>query len=229
MLLLLFPQGVAAAYSLSADSGTLTLSGQDATLTYVPIASTAAPQTGGSVLAGGASAGRKRRTSGSWVRIDEESTPQERAAKDAALEARLAEEAYQRKTAEREAARLAAERAEAERLANLRHFTLHATGAELRVTKKRSHKLIANRSTRAGERFLHIRPTAAQMVRTYRLEAIGGAVFLQPGTASVTHRDPVQALRVATEQTLAELRATQAQLKRLKDDNDAMQLLLLAA
>ncbi len=249
MLVLLWPQGAAGVYTLSAEAGALTLSGQDATLTYTPNAppvEVGVPG-GGSVLARGGRRGRRAgsgqhvtHTSGpsygtKWVQV-EELTEEERAAKDAMLEARLAEEAYQRAREAREAARLEAERREAERIANLRHFKVRATGLELRLTKKRSQSLKVTRTLAAGERFLHIRPTAATFARTYRLDAQGATLGLKFGQAGMKHRDAVQTIAHRQEQTqaqmaaaLEELRATQAQLKRLKDDNDAMQLLLLAA
>ena len=109
-------------------------------------------------------------------------------------------------------------------------------GAELHVTKKRSHKLNATRHLKAGERFLHIRPTAARFARTYRLEAQGATLGMKFGQVGIKHRDAVASIAWRQEQTneqmaavLAELNATKTQLKRLKDDNDAMQLLLLAA
>jgi hypothetical protein len=228
MLLLLFNSAELAAYSLSAESGTLTLSAPDPTLTYVPVPPH--PQTGGSVLARG---GRRGRRSGSgqhvthtsgpstfgtrWVQV-EELTPEERAAKDAMIEARLAEEAYQRAREAREAEHLAAERAEAYRLANLRHIKLKASGAELHVTKKRSHTLVAKRSLKAGERFVLIRPSVAQITRTHLFSVDGGTLGIDGGNVDLIHRGVAENLALA-----------QAHLKRLKDDHEAMTLLLLAA
>jgi hypothetical protein len=211
MLLLLLQTSAAGAYSLDAESGTLVISGTDVTLTYTPIVVVVPPEIGlpggGAVLAGSG----RRRPSGSWRRLDEEKTPQERAAYEAELDRRLDEEA-------RDQAAAAAAAAEAYRLANLRHFTLHATGTELHVTKKRSHKLIANRSMRAGERFVLIRPSLVHLTRTHLFAAESGAIVCEGGNAEMIHRSVTENLALA-----------QNQLKRIKDDHEAITLLLLAA
>jgi hypothetical protein len=171
------------------------------------------PATGGAVLARG---GKRRAGSGSWVRIDDELTPAQRLAREAELDRRLAEE-------ERERQAEIAARAEAHRLANLRHLSLKATGTEIHLTKHRA-KLLTHRGLAASGRWvLHAVSRFIVGRQNFLLPATGESIALMAGEAEFTRRDAVQSL---LQDVLAEQRATQKQLQRLKDDNEALTLLL---
>ena len=140
------------------------------------------------------------RASGLFARVDDEQTRQERIEREAALAAREAAEA------------------EAYRRANPKHYELVASSGDLHITKKRSHKLLSRRALNAGHRWVLVRPTAAKLVRGHLFQADAGALALAGSEATLIHSSAAENFARA-----------QAQLKRLKDDNEAITLLLLAA
>jgi hypothetical protein len=185
----------------------------------VPAVVASHPATGGSVLARGG--GRRRAGSGSWVRLDDELTPAQRLARDAELDRRLAEE-------ERERQAEIAARAEAHRLANLRHLSLTATGTEIHLTKHRA-KLLTHRGLAASGRWVvHAVARFIAGRQDFLLPAAGASIAFAAGQAELTQRDAVQSLRVAQDKLAADMAAMARALKRAKDDADAMQLLLLS-